>query len=495
MATAAPTIANDFHALEDIAWWTAAYLLLSSTFQLFYGKLYTYFSVKTIYMSAIGVFSLGSLVCTTAPTSSALITGRAIAGLGAAGMFSGSVMVLTASVSLERRPTFLGLATGMYGVASVAGPFLGGALTDRSTWRWCFGINLPIAATALLIVVFFVHDGPRTDNQLQDLQTKLKRFDFVGLVLLIGALTCMLLALQWGGGVYSWGDGRLIALFVVFGVLLISFVLLQALSTTSRTVPSTIYKNRGVCFAMLFACSIAASMFVAIIYLPIWFQAVKQADALQSGTMIMPLVAGFVICSFLGGGLITALGYFTPFMLLSGVLITIGAGLLTILQVSTPQSQWIGFQAVFGFGVGFGLQQPFLVVQTVLEESDVAIAVALLNLVQSLAGAIFVAIAQGIFVNLLKAQIAASIEGFDVDLLLDTGATNITRIFTPDQFSAAAVAYNTAIARTLYVCLGLSCLLIVGALGTPWQSMKKKPAAQSSHGPGNEALVEKGVSQ
>lgn len=195
-------ITDEFHALDYIGWWTSAYLLTMSTFQLFYGKLYTFVSVKLVYLCAIGMFEVGSLICATAPNAIALIFGRAIAGLGAAGMFSGSVLVLAHAVPLERRAAYTGLVTAMFGVASIVGPFLGGVITDRATWRWCFGINLPIGFVTMIVVGFFVKTT--TDHSHKDLSLleKVRQFDIPDNIALIPSLICLILALQWGGSIY-----------------------------------------------------------------------------------------------------------------------------------------------------------------------------------------------------------------------------------------------------------------------------------------------------
>jgi len=138
IATAIPKITDDFSALNDIGWYASSYLLTSCAFQLLFGKFYTIFSIKWVFLIAIAIFELGSLICGVAPTSIALIIGRAIAGVGSAGIFSGGLIIIAYSVPLPKRPIYTGLVGAMYGIASVVGPLLGGAFTDHLTWRWCF---------------------------------------------------------------------------------------------------------------------------------------------------------------------------------------------------------------------------------------------------------------------------------------------------------------------------------------------------------------------
>jgi MFS family permease len=137
IATAIPHITDDFHALGDVGWYGSAYLLTTSAFQLFFGRLYSIFNIKWTFLFALGIFELGSLVCALAPNSTALIIGRAIAGLGSAGLFSGALIILAHAAPLEKRPVYTGVIAGMYGIASVVGPLLGGVFTDKLTWRWC----------------------------------------------------------------------------------------------------------------------------------------------------------------------------------------------------------------------------------------------------------------------------------------------------------------------------------------------------------------------
>ncbi|KAI9832651.1 MAG: MFS sugar transporter [Sarea resinae] len=143
IATAIPRITDQFEALGDVGWYGSVYLLTTCAFQLLFGKFCSQFNVKWTFLSALAIFEVGSLVCGAAPNSTALIVGRAIAGLGSAGIFSGAQIIIVYTVPLEKRPIYTGLVGGTYGIASVVGPLLGGVFTDHATWRWCFYINLP----------------------------------------------------------------------------------------------------------------------------------------------------------------------------------------------------------------------------------------------------------------------------------------------------------------------------------------------------------------
>ena len=284
ISTAIPRITDDFHALDDVGWYGSSYLLCTCAFQLFYGKLYTFFSVKWIYLIAILIFEIGSAVCGAAPNSTALIIGRAVAGLGSAGIFTGAILIVANTVPLRKRPTYTGLIGGMYGIASVAGPLMGGAFTDKVTWRWCFYINLPIGAITMAFIVFFYHPTKAARASTLDVgwKAKLQQFDIFGTLVFLPMIVCLLLALQWGGSQYPWSDGRIIALLVVFGVLTCIFIGIQFWKKDFATVPPRILSQRSIAAGSWFAFCLGAAFFVFVYYLPIWFQAIKGVSAVKS---------------------------------------------------------------------------------------------------------------------------------------------------------------------------------------------------------------------
>ncbi|KAL4745411.1 hypothetical protein BDW72DRAFT_198662 [Aspergillus terricola var. indicus] len=464
LATVTPIISDHFQSLNDVGWWSAAYLFTLSVFQLFYGKLYALCSVKTVYIAAISIFELGSLVCAVSPNSAALISGRAVAGLGAAGIFSGSVIITTKVIPLERRAIYLGVMSAVFGVAAIVGPFIGGALAERTTWRWCFWIDLPLGFVTIVLCVFLVRTPTDPHAQPLSWMEKLRQFDTVGTVMLIGSLVALLLALQWGGSTYAWDSARIIALFVVAAFLAFSFALAQTFkSPTSRTIPLSIAVNRSVWTAAGYAVCITGGVYVAILYVPLWFQAIKDRSALGSSVMLTPLIAGYVVCSVIAGVLTSATGYYNPSMIVGTILAACGSGLLTTITPDTTTSAWIGYLVLYGFRVGLGFGQPSYVVQTVLPEKDVPIGVTLITLVQNLSATIFVAVAQAVFQNTLASKLHSLAPEISPEAIGQ---------FPESEILAARRAYSDALARTLYLSLGLSCASVLGAAFTEWRSMK-----------------------
>ena len=231
--------------------------------------MYSLFNVKWVFLVALFIFEVGSLICGVSPNSIALILGRAIAGFGSGGIFSGAIITIGETVVLERRPIFFALVGGMYGIASVAGPLMGGAFTDRVTWRWCFYINLPLGGiTAVgLLTLLRLKQKPEAGLSWSAL---IKKLDVVGTTIFIGAIVCALLALQWGGSTYAWSDGRIIALFVLFGAFLIAFVAIEIYLKENALVPPRIASQRTIAFACLFGALIGGSFFIFVYYVPIW---------------------------------------------------------------------------------------------------------------------------------------------------------------------------------------------------------------------------------
>ncbi|KAJ4414848.1 hypothetical protein N0V82_007696 [Gnomoniopsis sp. IMI 355080] len=488
ISTAIPQITDDFHSATDIGWYGSAYMLTNCAFQLSFGKLYTFYSVKTVFLTAIALFEIGSAICGAAPSSVAFIVGRAISGVGSAGIMSGAITVIVYAVPLHRRPLFQGLFGAVFGLASVVGPLLGGAFTSKVTWRWCFYINLPFGGVAAVFIFFLLTIPDRSTTHLPSKQ-KLAQLDFLGIFFLLPGVVCLLLALQWGGTTYAWNSGRIIALLVLAGVLLIAFVLVQIFRPETATIPPRIFAQRSIIAGFCATFTVGASMMILVYYLPIWFQAIEGVSAVDSGIRLLPLVLSMVLASISSGGLIARVGYYTPFMLFGCVLLSIGAGLLTTLQVDTSEGRWIGYQIIYGFGMGCTFQAPNLAAQTVLPTKDVPVGTSLMFFSQLLGGAIFTSVGSNVLSNELLKNLAG-IPGINPTQLLDAGATELTQGLAPSAVAPVLFAYNQSLRVVLQVGLVMTCLTLLGALGLEWRSVKsKKPQKADEHNAAEEGAV------
>ncbi|KAF7290398.1 Major facilitator superfamily transporter [Mycena chlorophos] len=477
IATAIPKITAQFNSLDDVGWYGSAYLLTTAAFQLPFGRFYAFLSVKLVFITAISIFELGSLICGVAPTSNALIVGRAIAGLGSAGIFTGSFIVVANTVPLAKRPMYTSMIASMWGIASVAGPLLGGVFTDKVTWRWCFYINLPIGGITLFVIAFFFKaPGAARSKEALPFWSRVMKLDPIGTILFVPAIICVLLALQWGGSTYAWNNARIIALFVLFCVLIVAFIGVQVWRQEDATVPPGIIKQRSVLFGGIFAFFLGSSFFIIVYYVPIWFQAIKGVSAVRSGVDNIPMVLSVVVGSLLAGAIVTAIGYYTPLMLASPMLMGIGAGLLSTFRATgTSHSHWIGYQVIFGLGVGFGMQQPVMAAQTVLDPADIPIGTTLLIFLQTIGGALFVSVAQNVFTNKLVEGLAG-IPGIDPEIVVKTGATTLRDAVPAQYIPAVLQVYNRALVSAFYVSVAMGSLALVGALGMEWRSVKAHKA-------------------
>ncbi|GAB1317454.1 hypothetical protein MFIFM68171_07664 [Madurella fahalii] len=477
IATAIPKITDQFQSLPDVGWYGSAYLLTTAALQLLFGRFYTFFSIKWVYLIAIFIFEVGSLICAVANNSLTLIVGRAVAGVGSAGIFSGALTILAYSVPLSKRPLYTGAIGSMYGLASISGPLMGGAFTDHVTWRWCFWINLPVGAVTMLVIIIFFPDPQRqARNENDTLVQRVMRFDPFGTLVFMPAIICLLLALQWGGTTHPWSNWRIILLFCLFGALILAFVWIQHKQGDKATVPPRIFLKRSVWSSGFFILCLGGAFLGSAYYLPIWFQAVKDASAVGSGIMNLPALVGVVLASVAAGAAVTLWGYYAPFMIACSVVASVGYGLTTTFRPDTGSAAWIGYQIIVGVGIGIGFQQPLIAVQTVLDIDDVPTGASVIVFCQTLGGALFVAVSQNVFANKLVEYVGAYVPEIpDPSFILGLGATGVQEAVDPAFLPGVTLAFNDALTQTFIVFTALSAVSILGAVFVEWHSVKGKP--------------------
>lgn len=325
-----------------------------SGFQSSWGKAYRYFSLKTTFLTSMGIFEIGSLICGVAPTDVALIIGRAIAGLGGAGIMAGGYTILAFSAEPARRPFLMGFSGATYGIAAVVEPVLGGVFSDRVTWWWCFYINLPIGGLAAVAIFLYFHApsnaGAATNVSWKE---KLAQMDPVGVVLSIGAIVCFILALEDGGTTQPWNSSVVIGLLVGFSVLVIVLCIWEVFQGERAMIVPRLFKQRFLSVGSIYQFCFAGAYYVVLYYFPIYFQSVGNVTPIMSGVRNLPMVVAVCIFSLSGGIAVSQTGIATPFLIGSAAIATIGTGLLYSLDIDTSMGKWIGYEILVGTGFSF----------------------------------------------------------------------------------------------------------------------------------------------
>ncbi|CAG8433802.1 12491_t:CDS:2 [Ambispora gerdemannii] len=413
VATALPQIASDFNALDQIAWVANSYLLTTTAFQPTYGKLSDIFGRKATFLFAIVVFELGSLLCGVAQNITSMIVFRAIAGMGGGGILSLVVIIISDIVPHHDRGKYQGLIGAVYGAASLVGPLLGGVFTDHVTWRWCFFINLPFGTIAAAAVIKYLN-FPKPKGSLIN---KIKRLDWWGTLVVMAATIALLLPLNWGGNTYEWTSPIIIVLLVVGALLFVLFGYVEGWIAVEPVAPSRLFKDRAVlaCFSVIFFNGM--TFFAMIYYLPLYFQVVKGESATTSGLELLPFVLGVMVSSIGVGQTISrkANTRIQLLVLLGGTLITVGAGLASLLNEHSSRGKQIIFILLPGLGVGFIIQTTLLFCHAAVDYKDIATVTSMLVFFRSIGGVFGVAIIGTVFNNELSNRIEALKLGISAD--------------------------------------------------------------------------------
>ena len=410
------SVISTFGSVEQLTWLGSGFPLGSVAIILLVGSLYSKFDQKAVYILSIVFFEVGSALCGAAPSMTALIVGRIIAGMGGAGVYLGALNYFTIKTSPNERGAYIAGIGFVWGAGCILGPIIGGSFSDSAaTWRWAFYINIPIAGIFAPVYIFFL---PSVDlAPTLSLKTKLAHIDFVGFVLSAATWVSFTLVLTFAGATWPWDDGRTITLFVVFGVLLVLFVLQQyfLIGTTAenRLLPLHLLRSRTQILLYAATSALVTSMFIPIYYLPLYFQFVSNDSALMAAVRLLPFIAFFVVVSLVSGFLLSRLPWYSLLYLISSVFLLVSGGLFYTLSPSTPMANVYGYSIIGAVGAGLACQTGYTVATTKAPEgaADAVNAISLQNVSQIGSTVIALVISGQIFQSVAFRNISAALAG------------------------------------------------------------------------------------
>ncbi|KAI0885866.1 putative MFS transporter [Annulohypoxylon maeteangense] len=475
VATAIPRITTEFHSLSDIGWYGSAYQLASCALQPLSGRIYTNFSTKWTFLAFFLVFEIGSVICGAAKSSAMFTIGRAFAGMGASGILNGSLTIWTASVPAERLPVLQStlVAIGQLGVA--LGPLLGGALTQFTTWRWCFYINLPVGAVvgALLPLIRIPEMTEKQGLNIIRNGSLIRILDLVGFAIFAPAAVMFFLALEFGGNRYAWDSSQVIGLLCGAVVTFAVFLAWEWKKGSEAMIPFALLRVRIQCCASLLMFAFLGMMFVVAYYLPIYLQAVKGDSPFMSGVHNLPTILSQVVMVLVGGFVVQRIRYYLPSVLLGTTLASVGSGLLSTLQISTSVGRWVGYQVIYGLGVGMVVQMPFIAIQTLIPRPNIPSALAILIFTQYFGAALFVTTAQSIFNNSMRTVLSETAPGVDIEKIMTGGATAVRSLVSGQQLHEVLAAYAISVDRVMYLAASLGVVAFSFGCGLGRKDIRK----------------------
>jgi EmrB/QacA subfamily drug resistance transporter len=430
VSTVMPTIAGKLGGLSQFSWVFSVYLLTSTVTVPLYGKLADIYGRKPVLLFGCGAFIAGSALCGAAGSMEALILFRAVQGLGAGAVQPVTMTIIGDSFSIQERAKLQGLFSSVWGVTALAGPAVGGLITDGLSWRWAFLINIPLGLACIVFLWRFFQEQPEKHSHV---------LDYWGTLLLTGSVIALLLGLLQGVDRYGWSGGPTLALFGTAALLLALF-LAQERKAAEPVLPLWLFRNKVIAVSCLAVFAGGGLMFGVSSYVPLFAQGVRGGSAIDAGLIVLPMSISWPLGSILGGRIILLRGYYLS-ALIGGALLILGTA--SLLALSRDSSVAISIFAVTVIGIGMGLTTSALMisVQNAVEWRYRGVATASTQFFRTIGGAIMVAI-MGATLNSGMTSRLAGVEGIPAGATADT-------LLDPAQRGALGAEALAAMQRAL----------------------------------------------